>query len=188
MSEHLRAAEYTVETLPFGMGVGLVSEHHYARGAANTATYRHGLFRRDDWLTPLGAALWMPPTRAAAESVDADWKRVLVLSRLVIVPEIPTNGASFLLGRSIRIIRQDGRFSTLLTYADEGQGHTGAIYQATNWDYLGIKSGDPVYLTRDGRMVARKAGGHTRTNAEMLALGYVNTGRTRKHKFMMRLT
>ncbi len=35
------------------------------------------------------------------------------------------------------------------------------------------------------RMIARKAGGYTRTNAEMLALGARMIGAFAKHKFVM---
>ena len=187
IGEHLHRADYEVRTIPLAIARELVVAHHYSRGGSNTATFRHGLFRLDAPDQCLGVAWWIPPTKTAAQSVDENWQQVINLTRLVIVPGVPTNAASYLLGRSISIIRRDGRYKTLLTYADEGQGHTGAIYRATNWTYVGTKAGDPVYLSPEGRHVARKAGGHTRTNAEMLHLGYVNTGRTRKHKFVMRI-
>lgn len=165
----------------------LVEQFHYAKGGSNTRTFAHGLYPvgSDE---PVGAAWWIPPTKAAALSVDPDWKSVMNLTRLAIAPDIPANAASFLLGRSMRLIRADGRYKTLLTYADEGQGHTGAIYRATNWIYLGIKLGGPVWIDPEtGRHVARKAGGRTRTSQQMIDLGYVNTGRTRKHKFVFYL-
>ena len=179
--------DYRVETVPLREVQELVRQFHYARGGSNTATFRHGLIHRETG-DLLGAAWWIPPTKAAAQSVDPEWQRVINLTRLVVSPDAPTNAASFLLGKSMQAIKKDGRYRTLLTYADEGQGHSGAIYRATNWEYLGIRPGDPVYLDPTGRQVARKAGGKTRTNAEMLELGYVNTGRTRKHKFVFRFS
>lgn len=185
---HLRKADYVVEGIPFPMASSLVREYHYAHGSANTAVYRHGLFHKDNPMVCLGAALWMPPTRRAAESVDANWQRVLTLSRLVIIPGMPTNSASFFLSRSIGIIRKDGRYDTLVTYADEGRGHTGAIYRATNWTYVGINGGDPVFIHPEtGRQFGRKTTGRSRTTGEMYALGYEKAGVTRKHKFVMRL-
>jgi hypothetical protein len=70
----------------------------------------------------------------------------------------------------------------LVTYADEWRGHTGAIYKATNWEYVGLTKPERVY-TIGGRMVARKAGPKTRTHADMIALGAVCQGSHRKHKF-----
>lgn len=187
MSTHLDRSKYEIKPVTQSTALDLVTRYHYAKGGSNTGTFRHGLFKISDGENPLGVAWWIPPTKSAALSVSDDWRTVLCLTRLVVIPGMPTNSASFLLGASIKAIRRDGRFKTLVTYADEGQGHSGAIYRATNWTYAGVRPGDPVYLTESGRQVARKAGGVTRTNAQMLGLGYTNTGRTRKHKFVMRL-
>jgi hypothetical protein len=119
--------------------------------------------------------------------VDDYWQGVLSLTRLVIVPDMLTYAASFLLGQSIKLIRADPRWTTLLTYADEGQGHTGAIYRATNWEYMGLMPGQLAYKTPEGRQVSRKSSNKTRTNAEMLELGYLNAGRTNKHKYRLKL-
>lgn len=170
------------------MGRDMAKAYHYAKGAGKVMVYRHGLFPRDDFMDCRGASIWMTPTPGAAKTVAEDWRGVLVLTRFVIEPDMPTNTASFLLGASIRMIRKDARFHTLLTYADEGQGHTGAIYRATNWTYLGLTNGSDVWVDSEGKMIARKAGPHTRSVAEMEALSYVNMGKTRKHKFVMRLT
>jgi len=191
LTEHLRKEDYEVRTCQLVEAYRLVELFHYARSTANTATYRHGLYRRSDGFMGMivGAALWQPPMRSTAESLAGDrWRGVLTLSRLVIVPEEPTNAASFLLGASIRLIRRDGRFHTLLTYADDSQGHTGTIYRATNWQYVGTVNSERVYRDKAGRQASRKAGNKTRTHAEMLALGYRCDGaRPVKHKFVMPL-
>jgi len=183
----LRRSEWFVDSIPLGMAGELIAAFHYAKASANTAVFRHGLFHVDNPIACLGAALWMPPTKPAAVSVDDEWRRVLALSRLVVMPDVPTNAASFLMARSINLIRRDGRYRTLVTYADEGQGHTGAIYRATNWDDVGYgPTSHPGWIDGDGRRVAVKAKVN-RTYAEMEALGYTRTPATRKRKFVMRL-
>lgn len=181
---HLSKHDYDVRTCPYVDLAELIRGNHYARGCPNTATFRHGLFHVRGMV---GGALWLPPTKVAAQSVAQDWRGVLTLSRLVVLPGEPTNSASYLLGRSIRLIRADERWHTLVTWADERQGHTGRIYLATNWTYLGSKRGDPVYLDGDGRQVSRKRAKVSRTHAEMLALGYRCVGRSIKHKYVYRL-
>lgn len=183
----LRSAEWTVEPCPIGDAVAIIQREHYARGAPNTAVYTHGLYRRDDWyplLGPIeGAALWLPPTRRAAESVaDERWRGVLVLSRLVVAPDVPTNGASFLLGRSMAAIDRD-RWHTLLTYADTAHGHTGAIYRATNWTPLGEVAAGDTWIGPAGEQRGRKRGGRNRSAADMRAAGYRQV-RSRKVKFI----
>lgn len=183
----IRAADYFVAPADLQRARALVEQHHYACGSSRTAVYAHGLYRVDD-LEMVGAALWLPPTRVAAESVNPEqWKKVVALSRLVVHPSVPKNGASFLIGRSVRLIREDGRFVTLLTYADESQGHTGAIYRATNWTYLGRTSqANYRWIDWTGKQVAQQSS-KTRTKAQMEALGYIRTGPFHKHKFVMHI-
>jgi hypothetical protein len=182
----LKKDEWEVRPIDLHVAYDLVRLFHYAKSGSNTATFLHGLFRRSDWLNCCGVAWWIPPTKSAAIATwDGDWRRVLSLSRLVITPEVPTNGASFLIGESIRLIREDGRFECLVTYADEWRGHTGNIYRATNWEYLGLTSKETTFVTTDGALVARKAGGHTRTRSEMQSLGHRQIGKFAKHKFRM---
>lgn len=175
-----------MDTCSLDQGTELVTRLHYAAGAANTATFRHGLYRRDAWpLVLSGYAVWIPPTRTAAEaSWQGDWRRVLALSRLVLEPDVPKNGCSFLISRSVKLIRASGAWDCLVTYADEWQGHTGAIYRACGWEYMGLTKPERVYVL-GGRMVARKAGPTTRTHSEMVALGAECLGTFSKHKFRL---
>lgn len=194
MTESLRAGDWTVEAISRPLAVELVAAFHYAQAGPNTATALHGLFRQDDPMTCHGVAWWLPPTRPAAASVyPCDPSAVLALSRLVIAPDVPRNAASFLLSRAERLIRdappatsRAGRvklWRCLLTYADTRLGHTGAIYRAAGWEYLGLTRPEPAWVDGDGQLVSRKSGPRTRTVAEMTDLGYRVAGAFPKHKF-----
>lgn len=164
----------------------MVIEHHYSRGGSNTFVYVDGLYRRSDNRLS-GVAWWLPPTRVACESVNREhWKRVLSLTRLVILPDVPSNAASFLLSKSTRSIQRDGRFVSLVTYADESQGHTGTIYRAANWQYVGRTGPYPRWLDQTGKQVAAKATTN-RTKAMMEAMGHVKQGSFYKHKYVLHL-
>lgn len=187
--EHLRARDFYVAPVAMDQARTLVERLHYAAGASNTGVYLHGLYARTDpaGLHPLGVAWWLPPIVAAARWADAEnWRAVLSLHRLAIEPEVPTNGASFLIGRSMRAIRKEGRFKTLLTYADEWQGHRGTIYHATNWRYRGTTRALPVWVDDEGRAVSPKRGPRTLTVQQMRAAGYERAGSFRKHRFVIR--
>lgn len=183
---HLAASDWEVKDIPLQVAQELVRRLHYSQGGANTAVYRHGLFHRGDDRC-LGVAWWIPPTKGAAIAThpSGDWRRVLSLSRLAIEPEVPTNGASFLIGRSIRMIRRIGAWDCLVTYADEGQDHDGAIYRATNWEYVGKTTPERRWVDAEGRMVSRKKGPRTYTKQEMIDMGYTAEGPYAKHKFRM---
>lgn len=179
----LRRAEWGVRPVSLVTCQAFVFDLHYSQGGANTGTAMHGLFRVDDERC-MGVAWWIPPTKGAAAATHPDpdrWREVLALSRLAIEPEAPRNAASFLLSRSRQLIDREA-WPVLVTYADQWRGHTGAIYRADNWEYCGLTKPERVY-TKNGRMLARKAGGRTRTHAEMLALGAVCLGAFAKHKF-----
>ncbi len=183
--DRLRKGEWIVRAVNIDTARRLVEANHYAAGASNTATYLHGLFRSEDIFDEQcqGVAWWIPPTRAAAEATyPTRWQGVLSLSRLVIVPDVPKNACTFLLARSRRLI-DPATWPCFVTYADDWRGHTGAIYRADNWTYCGKTKPERTYCI-NGRMTARKAGGHTRTHAEMLSLGATLMGSFAKHKFM----
>jgi hypothetical protein len=163
----------------------MVEANHYAAGASNTATALHGLFRAGHLFDEqcVGIAWWIPPTRSAAEATfPQNWQGVLCLSRMVILPDVPKNACTFLLARSRRLIDPE-IWPCLVTYADDWRGHTGAIYLADNWTYLGKTKAERTYCI-SGRMTSRKTGGKTRTHAEMLALGAECIGAFAKHKFV----
>lgn len=165
---------------------GMIATYHYSKGSSKTEVYLHGLYRKTD-AALVGVAQWLPPTGPAAKSVNlTQWKRVLSLSRLVVIPGTPKNAAGFLLARSIRKIKRDGRFVSLVTYACESQGHTGIVYQATNWIFVGQTGKTVRWVDTEGKQVATKST-VSRTKMEMLALGYTETGRFRKAKYVLHL-
>lgn len=187
--KRLLAAEWTVRPIgDHADAVAAIRLWHYSRGAPNTSTYRHGLYRGDEEILAQvwGVALWIPPTRAAAEAVADDWQGVLCLSRLVVSPDCPRNAASFLLGRSMRLIDRR-RWPVLLTYADTRLGHTGAIYLATNWTPEGETAAGDVWITADGRQCGRKRGGFTFTADQMRERGYVKAPSFPKLRFVHRI-
>ena len=182
-----RKADWYVAPCELKLAQELVRQHHYARGGSNTAVYVHGLFYRAT-AELVGVAWWLPPTRVACESVNKEnWKRVLSLTRMVIVPGVPKNAASFLLSKIIRIIAADRRFDSLVTYADESQGHNGHVYRAAGWIYIGRTGPYPRWTDRDGKQVAPKATTN-RTKAMMEALGHRKVGSFYKHKFVIHFT
>jgi len=79
---------------------------------------------------------------------DRDFQ-LFELSRLVIQTR-QKNAASFLVGNSLKMLPAP---CSVVSYADSEQGHSGIVYQATNWIYTGAtKSHDKAYLI-DGKRV-----------------------------------
>jgi len=178
--------EWYVADVPLKVAQEMVRDLHYARGGSNTAVYIHGLFQHGDEKCQ-EVVWWLPPTRVACESVNREhWQKVLSLTRMVVLPGVPKNACSFLLSRSVRMIEKEGRFISLVTYADESQNHTGGVYRAANWHYIGRTGPYPRWVDESGRQVAPKATTN-RTKQEMEMLGHIKVGSFYKHKFVLHL-
>lgn len=180
-ADPLRAADWLVRPIDPMVGRALIARYHYAGGASTAVVACHGLIHRESGVIK-GVAWWLPPTRPAAAAHWHDPDAVLALSRLVILPDVPTNAATFLLARSAALLPAQWR--CLVTYADTERGHTGAIYRAAGWEDRGLSEPTPVWVDASGRRVAIKAT-RTRTVAEMAALGHVFVGRFAKHRFRL---
>jgi len=189
-ADRLHATDWAIRNCTQAEAEAFIETTHYTQGAPNTSVARHALIRTDDPWRITGVALWLPPTKPAAVSVCAtgdDWRGVLALSRLCIAPGAPTNAASFLLGRSMTKLDRN-TWHTLLTYADTAQGHTGAIYRATNWTCLGEVPGSDAWAAPDGERRGRKRGGRNMTAQQMRDAGFTRLPAAPKIKFVHRAT
>lgn len=184
-----RRGDLKFEQVDHAIGKALILEHHYARGCSKTGTMYGAL--RDGQL--VAVAQWLPPTKVCAQSVLPEfdlWKYVVSLTRLVVVPGEPQNTATMLIGASLRWLPtlrfpwHQRKWLAAVTFADESEGHTGQIYKATNWTYVGMTKKYPRWVTADGAQVSTKAGPKTRTKEEMESLGYRISGYFAKHKFV----
>ena len=181
--DRLRKSDWTVEPCSHKQALALVEKWHYAKGMSNTAIFCHGLY---DVLGDLkGCAVWLCPTQRACRTVDPDnWKAVVALSRLVVTPDVPKNACTFLIAKSVDLIRRDGRYRSLVSFADTAQGHTGRIYRAAGWTYMGVTAATPYWVDpKTGKMRSIKANAN-KTKQQMFDLGWEFRGRHVKHKFV----
>ena len=182
----LRKTEWIVRPVQLSIARNIIEQYHYAASATNTGVYTHGLFKKgEDFFDNqcMGVAWWLPPTKnAAIATFDGEWRKVLSLTRLAVVPGVPKNACSFLLAGSIRLIDKN-KWHCLVTYADTWQEHSGTIYKANNWEYMGLTKPSPVFQSDTGKMMGRKRGGKNLTKDELLIMGFKEIGKYQKHKF-----
>lgn len=188
MEGKLNKADWFVSDADPHDAAAMITEQHYAAGVSPVYAYVHGLYHVGD-TSLYGVAWWKSPMKQTAVSVgkhcNADWRRVLDLSRVVVDPFVPSNGASFLIGHSERIIRQDGRFDAIVSFADTFRGHSGSIYKAANWEFVGTTKPEPIWVDPEtGRQVSKKQDVRSYRVSEMEEMGYIRVGNSVKNKFV----
>ena len=179
----LSKRDYRVVSVPHKVAAPFIREHHYAKGCSNTAKVCFALYRLSDGAI-VGAAMWMLPPAGGVKKYGFGVRNMLSLSRLAVHPDVPCNGASFLVGACIRRIARDmPEIMALITFADEMQGHEGAIYRATNWRYEGQTAASYRWVDQDGKLVSKYS---TKTQrVATLDAKYRRVGPFKKHRFTL---
>lgn len=136
----------------------LVAKYHGYGSIGANATYAFAVYEDD---RPVAAYVWQPPPPGAAKSVcPEEPAAVLALSRMVAVPKEKRRLAhvSKPLRRQMRVLIDRGRWPVLVTYSDEGEGHTGHVYKCSGWKAT-IRSKRPFYLNADGKRTSSYSNG-----------------------------
>ena len=98
--------------------------------------------------------------------------KVYELNRLIVNEGLPKNTLSRFVSKCLKILKEDDLI--IVSYADEGKGHQGYIYQATNWIYTGkTKSRTDKYVP---------GGKHSRHYTD--EYNHLRKVRTSKHRYV----
>jgi hypothetical protein len=133
---------YWVEETTFNHTVRkFLKKWHYSDYVNIQEKHTFCLFRDGNFGIPemVGVCIY---TRPAGPSAGQAYHpqapdRVLELRRLCLIDDTPKNAESYFVGRTLRWLRKNTDWEFVLSYADEEQGHTGVIYRASNFEYLG---------------------------------------------------
>lgn len=86
-------------------------------------------------------------------AMAGQWKKygncesdVIELRRLCCINETPKNTESFFIGFMLRWLKKNTYHKIVVSYADAEHGHTGIIYKASNFKYLGHSIGAKIIL------------------------------------------
>lgn len=181
----LRREDWFVRPITHAQAKDFISTFHYARGMSRTSVAQFGLFSKHapDWLA--AAAVFLPTTEPAARFVAGDrWREVVALTRMAAFPMLGRNACSMLLAGAVKALKAEGRWIAVLTYADEGVGHTGLVYKAAGWTPAGYAAARGRWIDpATGRQVSVKSTVN-RSFQQMRELGYVQMPAARKPRFV----
>ena len=86
-------------------------------------------------------------------AMAGQWKKygaaeseVIELRRLCCIDATPKNTESYFIGAMLRWLKKNTTHKVVVSYADAEQGHTGTIYKASNFKYLGHSAGARVIV------------------------------------------
>lgn len=126
----------------------IIETWHYSKSVNGLMSdYCFGLFDKD---TLIGAMIFgRPAMHNQSKKYVKDPEDLLELRRLACIDETPKNTESFFIGHALRWLRKNTDIKVILSYADSNYGHTGTIYKASNFKYLGMTKKGKVIMHGD---------------------------------------
>jgi len=114
------------------------------------------------------------------------------LMRLVLLDWVPRNSESRFIGWTLRYLRANTDLIGVVSFADPKYGHTGIVYRASNWKYLGLQKPCRPRLFVNGVDVHPKScynrwGTSSVPKLRALGLDVVEGFREPKHKYAFSL-
>jgi hypothetical protein len=151
--------QIVLRPIPFVIARELILKKHYLHSIPGGTKLTFGVFLGSSLLGAItfgaGPSLAYRLVRGAA--VDD----CLALTRLWLSEQLPHNSESRVIGTSLRALKRFTAVKFLVTYADPAAGHTGIIYQSTNWLYTGLSDISPLYDLGDGVLRHSRTLGYT---------------------------
>ena len=141
----MKVTDFVVEHVNRKAVTSFIEKHHYSHNINGIQSYYHfGLYTEGKFGLPkmIGAMLYaipsMPATAAKYNPINPD--KCFELRRLVCIDDTPTNTESYFIGQTFKWLKQNTDIEVIVSFADAEYGHTGVIYRATNFEYLGTTS------------------------------------------------
>ena len=154
----MKQPSYDLRPVHLSVVQALCRRFHGYGSAGNASVYAWAVYEDDH---AVAAYTWQPPPTGAARAVCPEAPQgVLALSRMVAVDadDRRLNHVSKPLRRQMRALIDRTRWPVLVTYSDEGEGHTGHVYKCSGWEKT-KRVRRPFYVDDDGRRASSYSNG-----------------------------
>ncbi len=165
-NDNIELSEVEVKRLTVKEVRGLISLFHYSRLMPDSTKFVFGAIWRGQIIGV--ACFGMGTTKAQYTSLYPDIQRgeYAELTRLWCLHTAPKNIESYLVSRALKMLPKE--IKLVVSYSDEGRGHYGIIYQATNWLYVGTTKTNKRAVDENGQEVGvRLLGIYRQRNPEL---------------------
>lgn len=126
---------YEIRQIDYKTAMAVIVREHYLHRKA-PCTIAFGLFLNEELK---GVVCYGTPSSAPLRKGIAGPEHacnVVELTRLWVCDNVPRNGESYLIGRTVGRAGKE----IVVSFAEIQQGHVGTVYQATNWIYTGLSA------------------------------------------------
>ena len=117
-----------------------VKKFHYSKNIPRNSQYYFTMWYGRSLIGVIILAI--PVGANVQQKYSKTGKPVLELRRMAMHPSAPKNSCSFMIGHVLRYCRKYLELDGIISYADSGECHFGTPYLATNFQYLGLSSGN----------------------------------------------
>lgn len=148
---------YTVARVTVDMVRDFIEKYHYSRSINGCKVSMAFALYEVNSNELVGAVLFGSLSTTAWKRYGEKESDVIELRRLVCLDNCPKNTESWLISKCLKILKQETNYKICVSYADPYYGHSGVIYQATNWSYHGQTSADVLFKTPDGKIYHSRA-------------------------------
>lgn len=178
--------DYIVKRIDTKTAKEYIMKNHYSHGCMNCPSPCYGLFDND---TLIGVLMFATP---CSENVRSsvfgseykDW--VIELHRLHILDVTPRNTESWFITKCLNMLKQDKpRIKAVISFSDTTQGHSGTIYQASNFYFIGKTSQCNFYEDSNGRLRHPRQNGVNISKEEALKRGWKVVKRFSKNRYLI---
>lgn len=176
---------YDVKLIHMNVAKEYIIKNHYTQGCHNAPSPCYGLFEGEGLI---GVLMFAQP---CSENVRGSiWgkeykNRVIELHRLHIQDTTPKNTESWFISRCIdRLLVDKPEIRGIISFADTTEGHSGVIYQATNFYFLGKTSKATFYLDKTGRLRHPRQNSINISKEDALKMGWQAVKRAAKNRYL----
>lgn len=125
-----------------------IASFHYSRTMPDSTRFAYAGFLNGKVCGVVCYGMGCGKNQYTALIPDIENGTYVELTRLWCADDYPRNTESKLIAESLKLLPPE--IKLVVSFADEGEGHVGTIYQATNWLYCGKNGGGKMLLCEDG--------------------------------------
>jgi hypothetical protein len=122
-----------------------IKKHHYLKSISRYNKYVFVLTINN---VIVGVATFGTPV---GSKVKQSYGMNLIECKRFVLNNTPKNTGSWFMSKCIQHIKKLGEYEAIITYADPTQGHTGGLYRASNYHYMGVQQYRTPYVMHEGK-------------------------------------